>query len=159
MTVAPLHQASIGRFRWWLKLIAITTLLSFLFTYFLLVPVLERLVDGAFRAVGTFAQFAQEMQQFVRLRHDAVCRQVESNEEVVTLLGLPIVCAPLEAVEWIEPRDGPALEFAFDVRGPRAVGRAHARFEERQGNIELRSLIVTVDGHVIFLPSGTSTSQ
>jgi hypothetical protein len=135
--------------RKWLQWVAAALILLVAFGYFVVRPLAERVLQGAIAVVGAIAQGAAVAAQMV---YADACHRVELSPEARALLGDPLVCAPIEDVQWLEPPDNQHLAFQFKVSGPRGDGEVHVVAAADQTGMRITSLDVTGPTETIALP-------
>jgi hypothetical protein len=118
--------------------------------YFIVKPLVERALMGAGAVIGVFALAAAEAAQ---VSFEMACDQVRQSPEAIALVGEPIVCAPIEETEWLDPQGRQTLEFKFGVKGPKGAGVAHAVVAPIASGFEIRSVELRGPaGDVVLLP-------
>ncbi|REK06063.1 MAG: hypothetical protein DWQ37_22745 [Planctomycetota bacterium] len=118
--------------------------------YFVLVPLGEMAVRGVGALVGTMAQAVATV---AGETYASATFEVRNSPAVEALLGAPVVCAPLANSRWVDASARNALEFEFDVEGPRGVGTAYVVAVPTNDAIELKSVVVNgPDGAKLILP-------
>jgi Cytochrome oxidase complex assembly protein 1 len=120
------------------------------FGYFVVKPLVERVVAGAGAVIGAFAEVAAEAAQ---LGFEMASDQVQQSPEARAILGEPIECAAVEQTEWIDAQGRNELEFRFAVSGPKGAGVAYVIAVPSETGIELKRVEITgPDGEVVALP-------
>ncbi len=130
-------------------------LVSIAVGYFVVKPLVERALDVAGDAANTIIEgAAQAVAAAARIMHEQAYDRVASSPQVRALVGEPVVCAPLEKVQFLSPQDAQTVEFKFEVRGPKATADAHAIATTIDRRIELKNVsIVVPGGETIELPA------
>ena len=152
MDHAPASRSSLSRFfvirvRRWL---AVLVIICGLFGWFVVKPAVEGLVTGLVNvAIQTLGALGPLMQQPYAL----ACQQVERNEQVQDVLGVPLTFAPLEKTNWQPLPDSQDMEVTIEVNGWRGAGEARLVVRPGADAFELQRLTVTGPlGEFIELP-------
>lgn len=108
------------------------------------------LVEQALRGVGgTAAVVLQSIGMAASATYETARQQVEASQQVRTLLGEPLIVAPIEDVQWLQATQPQILEFEFPVSGSLGQGVVHVSATSNGQELEISQLtLTTADGMV-----------
>ena len=118
------HRAH-RRPRWYEWLIAVVLVVAVL-GHFVLRPAFDRLYGAGQHALGQgLSVVLQGIAQFVQIEYAQACDRIEHDPQLAVLLGGPVLCPPIEQVQWLDSQGREELAFTFPIRGPLASVEAH----------------------------------
>lgn len=133
--------------RKWVARLALVCLLLVLCGWLVVRPLAERALRGV---GGTAAVVLQSIGMAASATYETARQQVEASQQAKSLLGEPLVCAPVEDVTWLESVRPNVLEFEFAVSGPLGQGTVRASATSSGQALEISQLTLTTDDGMAY---------